>query len=423
MLDEYLQEFFADKAQAVIDKNIEAGRKGYAIGLTLSGPERIDIQITPRPEIGDGLFMSGDEAVALGAIAGGCRFIAAYPMSPSTAVFTYLAQHGAEFEIVVEQAEDEIAAMNMAIGAWYAGARALVSSAGGGFSLMTEGLSLAGMLESPLVVHIAQRPGPATGLPTRTEQGDLNLALYAGHGEFPRAILTPGTLGEAFYLTQRAFNLADKYQVPVFVLTDQFLLESHYNTPAFDLSGLRVENQFVETADDYRRYALTESGVSPRGIPGLGSGLVVLDSDEHDEEGHITEDPNVRKAMVDKRMRKLQGLAGEIAAPELIGGESYRTLVIAWGSNYHVVIEALRRLGKEDVAFLHFKQVYPVPPETEGYLKRAGRTIVVENNATGQFAQLLKSHTGIEVEHKVLKYTGWPFSVEELAAQLGKLAL
>ncbi|MDA3810762.1 MAG: 2-oxoacid:acceptor oxidoreductase subunit alpha, partial [Spirochaetaceae bacterium] len=204
-------------------------------------------------------------------------------MSPGTSVFTAMATYSKEAGILIEQAEDEIAAVNMAVAGWYAGARPIVSTSGGGFALMSEGMSLAGMTETPLVIHIAQRPGPATGLPTRTEQGDLNLALHAGHGIFARAIYAPGTTQKAFELAFRAFNHADQYQIPVIILTDQYFVDTYYDTPEFDLEKIKVEKHMVETDDNYRRYKITDSGISPRGIPGFGTGFVCSDSDEHDE--------------------------------------------------------------------------------------------------------------------------------------------
>jgi 2-oxoglutarate ferredoxin oxidoreductase subunit alpha len=318
----------------------------------------------------------------------------------------------------VEQAEDEISAMNMGIGAWYAGARGLASTSGGGFALMVEGLSLAGMIESPMVVHIGQRPGPATGLPTRTEQGELLFALYAGHGEFPRVIFAPGTIEDCFYLAQKAFNLADQYQVPVFILTDQYLLESHYNIPSLDVERTPLMKHFVETEQGYKRYQLTEAGLSPRGIPGFGEGLVVLDSDEHDEEGHITEDLDLRTKMVNKRLKKLDLLKKDVIPPELFGPQNYKTLIVGWGSTYHAIREALGRLGTNDVAFLHFKQVYPLHPEAIAYFKKAKKTVIIENNGTGQFGQLIRMQTGFDMDRKILKYNGLPFSADELEKEL-----
>ena len=273
-LDHFLQKRFEAKDEQTITGNIEAGRKGYDIGRGMAESETLDLRIRREGAASDHLLMNTTVAVGLGAIAGGCNFVSSYPMSPSTGVLVFLAQHAATFGIVVEQAEDEIAAVNMCLGAWYAGARALVTTSGGGFALMTESISLAGMIESPLVMHLAQRPGPATGLPTRTEQGDLNLALYAGHGEFPRIVLAPGTPGEAFTLTRQAFHLADKYQVPVILLTDQFLLDAYRNVQALALDNPEAERFIVETGEDYHRYEITKTGISPRGIPGYGNGLV-----------------------------------------------------------------------------------------------------------------------------------------------------
>jgi 2-oxoglutarate ferredoxin oxidoreductase subunit alpha len=418
---DYVKQNFSAKSPEIIGNNVEATKAGFKIGAELRASGRIKIAGTFTAGVKNDIFLNGGEAVALGAIAGGCNFIAAYPMSPSTPVLVFLAQHAGEFGIIAEQAEDEIAGMNMAIGAWYAGGRALASTSGGGFALMIEGLSLAGMLESPVVVHLAQRPGPATGLPTRTEQADLELALYAGHGEFPRIIYAPGKLEDAFYLTQKAFNLADKFQVPVFVLTDQYLIDSYYNTPPFDLSGVKVEKHIIKTNKDYIRYALTENGISPRGIPGYGEGLVVVDSDEHDQEGHITEDLQLRTRMVDKRLKKLELIKKEIEPPELWPAQDYKKLVVCWGSTYDVVKEAILRLKRKDVSLLHYNQVYPLHPETAGFLKKAETVVIVENNATSQFGKLIKLYAGIDIDKKILKYNGLSFSVEEVADGLKKI--
>jgi 2-oxoglutarate ferredoxin oxidoreductase subunit alpha len=417
---DYVKQFFSSKSEDVVQNNSKAAVAGHKLGSDLADSGKIRFKISADPTLKDQVLLNGAQAVGLGAIAGGCNFISSYPMSPSTGVLAFLAKHAADFGIIAEQAEDEIAAINMAIGAWYAGARAMVTTSGGGFALMTEGLSLAGMLESPLVVHLAQRPGPATGLPTRTEQADLELALYAGHGEFPRAIFAPGTLEQAFHLTHAAFNLADKYQTPVFILTDQYLIDSYYNIPPFDLSKVNLERHVVETAADYRRYELTADGVSPRGVPGFGGGLVALDSDEHDEYGHITEDLGLRVKMVDKRLRKLDLIKTGITPPELVGPRDYKNLVLAWGSTCNIAKEALSELARKDTALLHYSQLFPLHPKTSDYLKRADRLVIIEGNATGQFAKLIKLNTGIDIDRKLLKYNGLSFSVEEVAGGLNK---
>ena len=422
VVEEYLKERFAKKDEGVIGKNLAAAREGYAIGGRLLESGKVDVEAGTDPAVKEEVLLNGAEAVGLGAIAGGCDFVSSYPMSPSTGVLVFLAGQAGNFGIIAEQAEDEISAVNMTLGASYAGARGMVTTSGGGLALMTEGISLAGMLELPLVVHLAQRPGPATGLPTRTEQGDLNLALYAGHGEFPRIILAPGRIEEAFSLTRRAFDLADRHQVPVFILTDQYFMDSYYNLPPFDLSEVEVERHIVETDAGYQRYRLTESGLSPRGVPGFGRGLVAADSDEHDQEGHITEDLDLRVKMVDKRIRKLQLLEAEAVPPVLVGPEDYRTLVIGWGSTFPPVREALEELGRDDLAFLHFGQVYPLPAEAAVYLKKAGKRVVIENNATSQFGRLVSLETGLDIHEQILKYNGLPFSVEEVMEKLDNLS-
>ena len=421
LISKYVRRFFSSKSAEMVRNNLEAAKRGFEFGKDLRNSAKDKISIGKSDVIRDEILLSGTEAVAMGAMAGGCNFISSYPMSPSTGVLAFLARHGREFGIIAEQAEDEIAAINMAIGAWYGGARAMASTSGGGFALMTEGISLSAMLEMPIVVHLGQRPGPATGLPTRSEQGDLELVLYGGHGEFPRIILAPGDINEAFYLMQKAFNLADKYQVPVFVLTDQYLLNSTYNTASFDLSQIVIEKHIVRTKEGYKRYELTDSGISPRGVPGFGDGQVSVDSDEHDEEGHITEDLELRTKMVDKRLKKTESMKDQIIGPELVGPEDYKVLVVCWGSTRNVVEEAVKGLGGGDVSFLHFKQVYPLPEGTAEYLKKAGKIIIVENNATCQFAKLIKLNTGIDIDQKILKYSGMGFFIEEVAEKLGSL--
>ncbi|HEU25055.1 MAG: 2-oxoacid:acceptor oxidoreductase subunit alpha [Mesoaciditoga sp.] len=416
-LEKYLEEFFERKGKDIVNKNVEAAKRGFEIGEGLVKQGKIKVEIKKDPDIKDDLLLDGASAIGLGAIAGGCNFISSYPMTPSTGILTFLAEHAKEFGIVAEQAEDEISAVNMAIGAWYAGSRAMVTTAGGGFALMVEGMSLAGMIESPLVVNLGQRPAPATGLPTRTEQGDLLFALYSGHGEFPKILLAPGTLEDAFYLTQKAFYFADKFQVPVIILSDQYLVDSYYNISNLEIPKAQPQKFIVETSKDYKRYQLVENGISPRGIPG-GAGLVDVDSDEHDESGHITEDLDIRVKMVEKRLKKFDAIRAEVIPPELIGPKNYETLVVGWGSTYPMIREAIENIGDKKMAFLHFKQVYPVHPDAKEYLQSAKKKIIVENNATSQFGQILKLETGMNFDVTILKYNGMPFSVEELVLRL-----
>lgn len=418
----FLSKKFTRKGEKIVKQNIEAYKRGYSIGNELVTTGKFKNPLQKDKSVINDMVLSGAEAIGMGAVAGGCNFISSYPMSPSTSVLVFLSRHAEDFDIIVDQAEDEIAAINKGIAAWYAGGRAMITTSGGGFALMTEGVSLAGMLETPMVLHIGQRPGPATGLPTKTGQEDLQLVLNAGHGEFARVILTPGNPQDAFYLTQKAFNLADKYQIPVFILTDQFFLDSHYSIPDLDLSTVKNEKQIVKTTPNYQRYRFTGNGISPRGIPGYGNGLVNVDSDEHDEDGHITEDVHViRPKMVQKRLyKRLDLLRREIIEPELIGNKDYKTLVIGWGSTYGVIKEALENLGNENIAFLYFKQVYPLNERIGEILRKAEKTIILENNATSQFGKVLKLELDFDVDEKFLKYNGMPFSVEEVTAFVEK---
>jgi 2-oxoglutarate ferredoxin oxidoreductase subunit alpha len=415
----HVAEHFAAKGDEVAEANAEAVRRGHRRGRELVEDGSVAFELGRDETAGENLVLSGTEAVALGALAGGCNYCCAYPMSPSTGVLVELAARQDELPLVVEQVEDEIAAVNMAAGAAAAGARALVTTSGGGLALMSEGLSVVGNMELPLVLHVAQRPGPATGLPTRTEQGDLNLALHSGHGDFARIILAPGDWEQAFALSHSAFNLAATYQVPVFLLTDQYLVDSSVDLPAPALDGLRVEEHIIDTAADYRRYRLTENGVSPRGVYGRGAGLVRSDSHTHTEDGHISEDlVDIRPAMVEKQLRKLETIATAAEAPTLYGPEDYRDLLVCWGSVLPAVREALELAGDGRTALLHFSWLYPLPEAALEYLERAERIVVLEQNATGQFADLLLRDLGFPVDEKYLKFNGLQLTVEDIVELL-----
>jgi 2-oxoglutarate ferredoxin oxidoreductase subunit alpha len=370
------------------------------------------------------LMLNGNEALALGAVSAGLRFISFYPMTPSTSIPLTIIGMAGRMGIVAEQAEDEIAAINMAIGASFAGAPSMVATSGGGFALMVEGVSLSGMTETPIVVVVGQRPAPATGLPTRTEQADLEFVLHAGHGEFPRAILAPGSVEDCFHLTRKAFFLAEKYQGPVFVLTDQFLADSYRAVEPFDLAGLDWVKPGIDPGsalEPYRRHEITADGVSRRLLPGASERLVVTDSDEHTEDGHLTEDLGVRKAMVEKRIKKLEGLRREVVAPEYDGSKHPELLLVSWGSTRGSAREAAAAIKRNgvDVATLHFSQVWPLAGEQfVGRLESAGSVVCVEGNAFGQFARLIRRETGFEVEERVSRYDGLPISPEFILREL-----
>lgn len=414
---------FEAKDEATTQANRTAVRAGY------EWFQHADVAVLPsaasRPVNTEParLMLNGNEALALGAMAAGVKFCAFYPMTPATSVVLNLAKHADALGIVVEQAEDEIAAVNMALGAAFAGRRSMTATSGGGFALMTEAVSLAAATELPVVIVVAQRPGPATGLPTRTEQSDLEFVLHAGHGEFPRAILAPGSVEACFALMWRAFMLADASQGPVFVLTDQFLADSYRDVLPFDLEDapLAVPSVPDTVQDHFRPYAIAESGVSPRLRPCAGEELVIADSHEHTEEGHITEEPTLRTRMVDKRLRKLAVLADNAVPPEYSGSDTPELLFISWGSSKGAVAEAAEQLVAEgrNVAALHFDQVWPlVPAQFLHRLQAAQRTVCVEGNATRQFARLLRRETGFLIERSICRYDGRPFTSEYILERL-----
>ncbi len=374
----------------------------------------------------DELLISGSKAVSLGALAAGLNFYSAYPMSPATPILESLAGAAEKAGIVVEQAEDEIAAINMAIGASYAGARAMTGTSGGGFSLMVEALGLAGIAEIPVVIVNVQRPGPATGLPTRTEQSDLLFTISASQAEFPRLVLAPKNPEDAFYQTMRAFDLAERYQIPALILSDQYLGDASYTVPVPDPRKFAIAKPASahEGPEEYLRYRFTESGVSPRLLPGFTGHLVDADSDEHDERGAITESAEMRTRMMDKRMKKLEGLAKELQEPEFAGAEDFDALLIGWGSTWGPIREAVNLLnerGGKKYAALIFSDIYPLPTNLLTEKAKAAKEIInVEQNATGQLAKLIRMETGIRMSGSVLKYDGRQISGREICESLEK---
>jgi 2-oxoglutarate ferredoxin oxidoreductase subunit alpha len=418
-LEDFLKHYFVKKAD-MIEGNVKAAKAGYDAALEKAEPHR-EVRVKPKSS-GPTMFISGHEAVAVGALAAGCQFMSAYPMSPSTSIMMYLAGKADEFDMVVEQAEDEIAAISLAIGASYGGLRSLTATSGGGFSLMAEAFGLAGVSETPLVVVEAQRPGPATGLPTRTEQADLLFVLHASQGEFPRVLLAPGTARQAFYATIKAFDLADKYQIPVAILTDQFLADSYFTEPRFDLSHVQISRHLLgekkaKTLKEYRRYEITQSGVSPRTLPSAFGLEAVADSHEHDETGHITEDAEIRRKMVDKRYRKMKGLTGELAPPTRIGKQKPEYLLVGWGSTYGPMTEAVDILNHDgfSVGGIHLSELWPFPShEMARILTHARKWAVVENNSTGQLARLIQMEIQKKPDARILKYDGRPFMANDI---------
>jgi 2-oxoglutarate ferredoxin oxidoreductase subunit alpha len=412
-----LHAMFARKGQEILNNDILAGKKGYQLFEEFLNEYNLPLSLKKDRTVHDEILLNGSEAVALGCLAGGLSFMSSYPMTPSTPVQAFIAKYADECGVIFEQAEDEIAALNMALGASYAGAKSMVATSGSGFALMEEAVGLSGMIETPVVIYIGMRPGPAVGLPTRTAQEDLDMAIYAGPGEFARAIFAPGTLEDAYILSHHAFELSEKYQIPVFILSDQYFADMYHNLPIESLPDLTSNDYVMPTTYDYQRYSLTDNGISPRGIPGYGNGLVVVDADDHDENGHLSEDLNLRKQMVEKRYNKLIELKEEVISPILIGGDDYEVLIIGWGSTFGSLKESLHELDDNRFSLLHFQQVYPLHPNVSKLLKDADRVIVFENNIKGQFANIISLETGVDVE-KVNKYDGLPFSVEDILLKL-----
>jgi 2-oxoglutarate ferredoxin oxidoreductase subunit alpha len=409
-----LQETFGDKGAEVVEWNVQAATRGYeqaaaqTYGFSLAG-------INPPPE--PRLLISGHEAMALGALAGGLQFVSGYPMTPWTSLLNAIAQRASRHQVVVEQAEDEIAAINMAIGASYAGARSLTGTSGGGFCLMTEALGLACMTETPLVIVVSMRPGPSTGLPTRTGQGDLSFVLFASQGDAPRAVLAPGTPAQGCALTAKALNWADRYQLPVIILTDQYFGDTQFTHLAAEFPEVQVDRALATgpAAPPYERYAYTPDGVSPRRLPGFGPELVVADSDEHTPDGHLTEDLGVRVQMHEKRLRKLEGLVQEMGGITTAGDPDAPLTLICWGSSLGPVKEAVALLTANGTPtrMVHLSELWPLPvAAVAAALKGSKKLVMAEMNATGQLHRLLRQETGIKADHLLLKDDGAPFTPE-----------
>jgi 2-oxoglutarate ferredoxin oxidoreductase subunit alpha len=425
---EVIADNFSVKGQDIVEANEQVAKDAY----TLAEEDFADIctwRVEAR-EAQERLSIDANHAFAMGCLMAGCKFVAGYPMTPASSVLEYMAQHADPWGMVVKHAEDELAAVNMCVGAAHAGVRAMTCTSGGGFDLMTEGLSLAGMTETPVVVYLAQRPGPATGLATRTAQGDLNLALYASHGEYPRVVLAPHTPQEAFRCGYRALNIAEKYQCVVIVLSDKYNATSLWSIDAEEFDpqqieidrGKMLDEEALEAMDVYQRYAFTPDGVSPRALPGSHPKAVYLASgNEHRENGHITEDPEISAAMLDKRMHKLDGARTEIRAPFVYGPSEAEITFLSWGSSYGPVHEAMERCnaGGTPANMVHFVDLWPFPvEETKEILDGTQELIDVEGNGTAQFASLLYGQTCIKVYQYIFIYDWRPFTPEYIIEKI-----
>ena len=425
ILNSAISSLFSSKGRDVVEANVRAAKAGAdAVESQFSAYCRPSIAQDDAPRR---MVLTGNEALALGAMAAGCQFASAYPMTPASSVVEYMSIHAAKMSLVFEQAEDEIAAINMAIGASHLGLRSMVATSGGGFALMVEGLSLAGCTETPLVIVMGQRPGPSTGMATRTEQGELLFCLWAGHGEFPRAILTPGTAEEAFWAMIKAHNLADKYQIPVFVMTDQHLADTYFTMQQPDPGnviidrGVLASRADLDSEEQYMRYRFTPSGVSPRAFPGQSKQIVASTGNEHDQYGMSSEDKTNRRLMVEKRLSKTKGVASEICQPKVYGYESADIVLLTWGSSYGACREAVAEINEsgDRAKLVHLPEVWPFPGDAViEAVGTAKRLVTVEMNATGQIGRLLRMETGIRPDLAVLKYDGRPMNAKYVIEQI-----
>lgn len=407
---------FADKPKFLeIDhKCLEAG---YAKGLV---QDNISISFAKDPALSKSKLITGNYTLSLGAINAGVRAIYAYPMTPASSILSYLAKVSHKTGMLIKQAEDEITASQMALGSMHMGTRAFTATSGGGFDLMTETISMAGMIETPFVVVLAQRPGPATGLPTWTSSGDLNLALYSGHGEFPRIVIAASDAQSAFTSIQHAFNLAEKYQTAVIVLTEKQIAESLFQVQTLP-DNLPIERSLPhaktlhELTSD-KRYELTKSGVSTRWLPGTSQATYNANSDEHNEDGTVNESAFYGQAMASKRMRKLDSILAEIPDPKVFGEMSGDIGFIGWGSPKNAVLDAILETDSPlKINYLHYEYVFPLKTTVlKEFIAGHKKIVLIENNYLGQLGELITSKTGYVFENKLLKYDGRPFFVEDL---------
>jgi len=436
-LESVLGSTFAKKPQ-VVKVNVEAAKAGY----DYAAAHFLPLSAQLRPTTQQWALVTGNELFAMGAAFAGCKFYCAYPMSPATHILEWFAGHGKQLGVCVRQVEDEISVINMTIGASHMGARGMCATSGGGLALMTEAIGLSGMLETPVVVINVQRAGPSTGVPTKTEQGDLNQAFGASQGDFPRIIIAPLSMPDCFTTPALAFNLADRYQCPVIILSDLLLSEGNETV---DPEQLNVEfaierGELITAAPDgdngreavsgepYLRYKDTASGISPRAVPGVPGHIHVAASDEHDEDGVLISDVYTdtvrRKKMVDKRTRKMATVFEHLPAPKLEGSIDAEVTLVGWGSTWGVISEAVERLNREGISTSHLQIKVLVPfhvTEVSAILGRSRRVVVVENNQSGQFARHLRAETGITAHGHIRKYDGEPFEPKHIVAGVKKI--
>ncbi len=416
------KQFGKKKGEAVVEINKKAAKAGYDYlknnFKNIKFKVRLE-QLKTEPTI----LLSGNEASSLGAIKAGVKFVAEYPMTPSSGVLHFMAGQEQNYNIVVKHTEDEIAAINMICGSAMTGARSLTATSGGGFALMTEGIGMAGLSETPLVIIESQRTGPSTGMPTFTEQSDLRFVLHASQGEFPRLVVAPGDVDEAFFETFKIFNLTDRVQTPGIVLLDKHLSESSKTTKPFDTSKLKIErgklmtNEQMEKAVDFKRYKLTDDGISPRPVPGQPNGMYVSTSYEHKEDSFSDETSEMRIAQVNKRAKKLLSIKEDEVAPRLYGDKDGELTIVVWGSNKGAALDAMKWLTKDgykvNVMQILWINPFPVKKISE-ILSKAKKTLIVEGNSEAQMRGLIREKTGVFIDNTLLRYDGRPVDPEDI---------
>lgn len=424
-LESVFQSTFAKKPQ-VVKQNVDAAKAGFDYAGNHFKPHARQLKKTNQKWA----LVTGNELFAMGAAAAGCKFYCAYPMSPATAILHWMAPHAKELGICVRQVEDEISVINMTIGANHMGVRGMCATSGGGFALMTEAIGMSAMIETPCVVINVMRAGPSTGVPTKTEQADLNQAFGASQGDFPRVIMAPISMPDCFITPALAFNVADRFQCPVIILSDLLMSEGNETVDAdyllqeFEIDrGELITEPNGQNGEPYLRYKDTPSGISPRAIPGLPGHLYVSGTDEHDEDGvlisDVYTDPVRRKKMVDKRARKMSTILDYLPAPKLEGPAQADVTLVGWGSTWGVIKEAAERLTAAGVATNHlqFKFLYPFHAKVaQDILSKSKKIIVVENNQSGQFARHLLAESGIAAHGHIRKYDGEPFEPKHVVA-------
>jgi len=425
IMNKVLKDTFKPKTAEL---NINATKQGYTYAKQ-NYSDSFDYKLkTVKTTTKQKIFVTGNEAIGLAAINAGCKLYAAYPMTPATSILHFLASVDRQYNMIVIQTETEIAAINMVAGASYAGVRTMTATSGGGFCLMTEGLGMIGMTETSPVIVLVQRPGPSTGLPTYTAQGDLRFAIHASQGEFPRVVIAPGDVEECFYNTLEAFNLAEKFQIPAIIISDKYLAESNGTTQIYDQNRIGIDRGQLITdqyaGEEYKRHKFTENGISPRVLPGTKGAIVRTNADEHNELGYTTEDPMLSTKMTDKRFKKLDALTKELERYETVklhGPKTADATIIGWGSTKGPIREAMKLLSKEGFKVNYLQIVYLTPfpvSKVQAILRSAKKTIVVENNRTSQLSSIIREHLLKTVDHKILKYDGRPFNPEALSKNI-----